>query len=147
MPPEVEARRFENLHTEEGAHFLIHYTDVETSARGCITTRTVTASTLLTDYIDWPGLAQVYRYQTHREKTKTGEISHRIRSIALQVSHPKPPPLKICSNSERGHWTIENKVHWVRDTALREDASQARTGKYSTRYGSITQHCHVGLTF
>ena len=28
----------------------------------------------------------------------------------------------------REHWTIENKVHWVRDTVLGEDASQARTG-------------------
>ncbi|MDA8206478.1 MAG: hypothetical protein M0Z36_10440, partial [Thermaerobacter sp.] len=28
----------------------------------------------------------------------------------------------------RGHWTIENNVHWVRDTAWREDASKIRTG-------------------
>ena len=28
----------------------------------------------------------------------------------------------------REHSTIENKVHWVRDTVLGEDASQARTG-------------------
>lgn len=28
----------------------------------------------------------------------------------------------------RGHWGIENRLHWVRDTAYREDASQVRTG-------------------
>ncbi len=27
----------------------------------------------------------------------------------------------------RGHWTIENNVHWVRDTAWREDASKIHT--------------------
>jgi predicted transposase YbfD/YdcC len=28
----------------------------------------------------------------------------------------------------RGHWSIENKIHWVRDVTLREDASQIKTG-------------------
>ncbi len=33
----------------------------------------------------------------------------------------------------RGHWTIENRVHYVRDVAWQEDAGQARVG----------QTCHV----
>lgn len=28
----------------------------------------------------------------------------------------------------RGHWAIENRLHWVRDVTFDEDRSQVRTG-------------------
>jgi hypothetical protein len=28
----------------------------------------------------------------------------------------------------RGHWTVENRLHWVRDVTFDEDRSQVRTG-------------------
>jgi len=28
----------------------------------------------------------------------------------------------------RGHWHVENKLHWVRDMTMGEDASRVRTG-------------------
>ena len=123
--PEVQACRFENLHTQENAHLHTH-TDVETS-HGFITTRTLTASTLLTDYINWPGLAQVYQYHSQREHTKTGEITYQTQYGITSLA-PETASAKDLLKLRREHWTIENKVHWVRDTVLGEDASQARTG-------------------
>ena len=124
-PPEVEHRRFENLHTEVGAH-LQTYTDTE-DAKGRITTRTLTVSTLLTEHTDWPGLQQVYQYTTHQKQKKTGQVKchvqYGITSLTPQRASA-PDLLKL----RREHSTIENKLHWVRDTVFGEDASNVRTG-------------------
>lgn len=120
----VHARRFENLHTDADAHLQTH-TYVET-AHGFTTTRTLTASTLLNDYIKWPGLAQVYQYQSQRIHTKTGETTHQTQYGITSLT-PQDASAEALLKLRRQHWTIENKLHWVRDVVLGEDASQART--------------------
>lgn len=52
-----------------------HYDTCETieKGHGWIEVRTMTTSTALSDYVRWPGLAQVYEYKTERTHTKTGE--------------------------------------------------------------------------
>lgn len=37
----------------------------------------------------------------------------------------------------RGHWSIENSLHWVRDVILDEDRSQIRTGSAPRVFASI----------
>ena len=37
----------------------------------------------------------------------------------------------------RGHWGIENRLHWVRDVTYREDTSQIRTGNAAHVMASI----------
>ena len=125
-PPEVDKRRFRNLHTQENAELHTH-TDVETS-HGFTTTRTLTASTMLTDYINWPGIAQVYEYRSQRVNTKTGQITYQTQYGITSLS-PETASAKDLLKLRREHWTIEYKVHWIRDTVLGEDASQARTGR------------------
>ena len=39
----------------------------------------------------------------------------------------------------RGHWQIENGLHWVRDVTFAEDLSQVRTGSSPTGHGLIPQ--------
>ena len=37
----------------------------------------------------------------------------------------------------RGHWDIENRVHWVRDVTFDEDRSQVRTGSALQVMGAL----------
>ena len=124
-PLEVAHRRFENLHVEDGAH-LQTYTDTET-AKGRIITRTLTASTLLTEHTDWPGLQQVYQYTTHQRYQNTGQVKCHVQYGITSLT-PQRASAADLLKLRREHWTIENKLHWVRDAVFQEDASSVRTG-------------------
>ena len=124
-PPEVEHRRFENLHVENEAT-LQTYTDTE-DAKGRITTRTLTASTLLTEDTNWPGLQQVYQYTTHQKQKNTGSVKCHTQYGITSLT-PERASAADLLKLRREHWTIENKLHWVRDAVFDEDASTVRTG-------------------
>jgi len=76
---------------------------------------------------DWPGLAQVYEYHIERQHTQTREITHQ-RQYGITSLPPEKASAKDLLKLRREHWTIENKLHRVRDVIFDEDASQAETG-------------------
>lgn len=89
--------------------------------------RTLECSPALKDYLDWPGVGLVFRRHCKRLVLKTGQVSHETTYgiTSLQADQAGPPQLEtLC----RGHWTIENRVHYVRDVTMGEDASQTHAG-------------------
>lgn len=44
----------------------------------------------------------------------------------------------------RGHWGIENRLHWVLDVVSREDLSRLRKG-HGTRNMAVVRHCAINL--
>lgn len=81
--------------------------------------------------VDWPGVAQVFflerrRYQPARggkEARASREVVYGLTSLAPEEAGPATV-LRL----QRGHWSIENQVHWVLDTFFREDERRVRDG-------------------
>jgi len=74
------------------------------------------------DRAKWEGLRSVGMVEAVREvngKTTT-ERRYYLSSLSLDVA--------TFARAVRGHWGVENKLHWVMDVCFREDQSRARTG-------------------
>ncbi len=87
--------------------------------------RRVTASTELNDYLDWPGVAQVFmveRYWQEGGATKQA-VRYGITSLPSQVAD-----VSQLGTLTRGHWQIENGLHYVKDVTLGEDRSLIHMG-------------------
>jgi predicted transposase YbfD/YdcC len=87
--------------------------------------RTLAATTGLNEYLDWPGVAQVG--QVESEVVKNGKTSHEVRYFITSVARTVAGADQLLEWT-RGHWSIENRSHYVRDVTLGEDASRIRKG-------------------
>lgn len=88
--------------------------------------REVIASTDLTAWSDWPGLAQVFRIErTWREH---GQPKHAVHYGITSLSPEVGPPERLLA-LKRGHWLIENRLHWRKDVTFGEDASLIHAGQ------------------
>jgi hypothetical protein len=89
--------------------------------------RRIWTSTELNGYIDFPHAAQVFAIQ----RDTTEMVSQKFRSETVygitSVTSERANPERILALS-RMHWSIENRLHWVRDVTFDEDRCRIRRG-------------------
>lgn len=85
------------------------------------------SSALTAAYTGWAGLRQVFRIERWRRNQRTGQREHRV-VYGITSLAPEQADARRLAQLVRGHWGIENRLHWVRDVILGEDASRIRTG-------------------
>lgn len=79
----------------------------------------------LPPYLDWPGIKQICRIE--RERTLNGKTSREVVCAITSLSRRQAPASRLLKIA-REHWHIENKLHYVRDVTLGEDACRVRSG-------------------
>lgn len=78
---------------------------------------------LVPAWIEFEGAAQVA--QLRRTVIRNGKKTVEVVYLITSDRHAGPAALAAWV---RGHWHIENKLHWVRDVTYQEDRSLVRTG-------------------
>ena len=91
--------------------------------------RHLVASTDLNGYVDWPGLAQVFRLsRTWGEHGVTKQALH----YGITSLRPEAGPPEQLLALKRGQWRMENGLHRVKDVSLGEDQSLIHRGQGPT---------------
>lgn len=76
-------------------------------------------------WVNFAGAAQIA--QVRRTVTRDGKKTVEVVYLITSADH-RAAPQAILARWIQGHWSIENRLHWVRDVTFDEDRSQVRTG-------------------
>jgi predicted transposase YbfD/YdcC len=89
--------------------------------------RHVVASEGLKGRLEWPGMGQALCRTCERVQIKSGKRSLKVRYAVTSLPHEQASVEEL-ADLWRGHWSIENRSHYVRDETLGEDRGQIHKG-------------------
>ena len=108
---------------------------------GRLETRTLETLTQVPPWLNWPGAKQVCRLT--RTRTLNGKTCIEIVLALTSLARLRASAETLLALS-RQHWSIENRLHWVRDVTLGEDACRVRSGQAPQNLAALRNLC-IGL--
>jgi predicted transposase YbfD/YdcC len=108
---------------------------------GRLETRTLETLTEIPPWLSWPGVRQICRIT--RQRTINGETSLEIVLAITSLTRLRANAGKLLELS-RQHWSIENRLHYVRDVSMGEDACRVRSG-HAPQLLALLRNTAIGL--
>lgn len=90
---------------------------------GRLEERRLTASSLLNDYLDWPGLGQVFKLERRFTTRATGAVKREVHYGLTSLTAAEASPERLLE-IVRSEWGIENGLHYRRDKTFQEDQTR-----------------------
>lgn len=95
---------------------------------GRIEKRPLTVLPIYDDFLAWPGARLMLRMERTFIHQQTAQVMREIDDALSSLDLAQ-----VCATDLmrlwRSHWQIENRLHYVRDVTLGEDASQLQAGR------------------
>ncbi len=112
-------------------------------SRGRVETRRLVVSSSLAEpecFTGFCGVRQVFVLQRERRFKKSGVVQQERVLGMTSLGAAEANAARLLSLL-RGHWSIENKSHYVRDVTFGEDKSQVRAGNLPQVLAAIRNVC------
>lgn len=90
---------------------------------GRLEVRTLTTSSQLNDFLDWPFLQQVFKLERTITISKTKKTRQETIYGVTSLSAEQASPAQLLEML-RSYWRIENSLHYPRDVTLHEDQTR-----------------------
>jgi len=132
---------------EQGDEQLLRCTMEPDNGHGRLDERRVWASGdvdwLRRRHPDWPDLCGIVRVESRRLDFATAKPSTQTRYYLTSLDPRKVGVLRL-GERVRGHWSIENQLHWCLDVSFGDDAARVRKDHGPVNLAAIKRHA-LGL--